>query len=758
MQTPRLFVLLSLFILCLLSTDQTNPHYDNAESCTIKKNDPTEQNFITRTNLEHIKTLRVILRDFINICNDGRINSINKIDLQNWVFELDACLQDATNKPALLTELLHLYIDLATKAFDTQFTLLPTPTKTSLASILKKNISTDEEQRLLLLNVTTIKTLEEKVRNAGLTFYNKIARTIAKTSNFVVPYLKWSLIAMGLWYLKNKLAEKQKIPIILADGKQASIDTPYTHIFLEKLWETSISTTVGLAATAFINNSKDTFIQKYNLTCTYFKNLWNKIKGSPSMLDTNGYKIIEENDIVLNEKNIIGLSQQMNELSEMLKIAFNPKGYISKNHQIQRCFLFQGPSGCGKTYLALYLGKLINHIFNSSEGLAQPVKFKTVERQELSYMFLSQIIADARRQGGIVILFIDEIHLLQTQDNQNALLLNEFLTEMTALHNIQEGQGQVFIIGATNNPGKLDVAMTVAGRFKPINFDYPSASHRKLFFATHLPDAGFKPTDEQLDSYTKQTVYKSFADLKKVINCKTGSGELLTHEHIQAAIFKEIHNFGNAIHEVNPAEKKIIAIHQAGQAIIHLLLRMEEELQWVTVTNINKKIKEKNCFNIEVEKENPNEPKPKSFGALICYQPSESLHGETVIEKQKRCKRLLAGRCAQKIMLGTYNTMYRIDDYTQACLLAQEIILDGKSMKELSAQRKNDIHDAAEKLLEEYTQEVTVLLTQNQEVLNKTALLLEEQTIVAGPEIASFLEHKEPIHQAAEHKELDQST
>lgn len=700
-----------------------------------------------------IKTLRMITLDILNILKDGRIpHKIDEDKLRDWVLQFDGILQQLeTYTPVIATAKAVIHCTKLLKtAFQEKFAKLPHCSKETIEKLVievpdeqHEQALTQEVTKLAESNEKEIKYLSKQSRSFGHTLVNRCARNFENfvKHSFITRLVKTVLIGATCWWLGKKLFTAQQTQLTLADGQVVSVEASLANKYAREVLIGGIGAAAAQFGGTCFTGSRDWLLSSLTSLKRTGNSYWERIKGTPSILD-GGYQHVEENDTILSDKNIIGLTRQLEELRPLIQIAFNAQGYMRKNQKVQRSFLFQGPSGCGKTYLAFYLKKLIEHTFAQNGAQQQSVRFRVIQRQELSFKFLSEIIAEERNQGGVVILFIDELHLLQPQDNQNPFILNEFLTEMTALHNSQDPQSQIFIIGATNSPEKLDVALTVAGRFKPVNFDYPNAATRREFFEVHLIDTGFLPTPEQLESYVRQTEGKSFADIRRIIECKQGSGEILNHEHIQAAIFTELYRFVNTLEDLNATEKRIIALHQASKAIAHAALGCEEYLEWVTISGIQPKIRERNLLSFDATKANPNDPKPKIFGALICHNLHEALHTESQDAKIKRCKRLLAGICGQELMTGTHSTTYHSDDITNALALAQDIILHGKPLKDLSERRQNEIRDEAERLLDAYRKEVTTLLTTHKAAIATLAQQLEEKTTIAGAQVQALIKGK----------------
>ena len=101
------------------------------------------------------------------------------------------------------------------------------------------------------------------------------------------------------------------------------------------------------------------------------------------------------------------------------------------------------------------------------------------------------------------------------------------------------------------------------------------------------------------------------------------------------------------------------------------------------------------------------------YGKLYCYSKSEHLNTMSIADKEKKCKFLLAGICAQKELSGTYSPSYRAEDKKAAFDIALEIALDGLTLEALSKTRQDAVREEAEKMLLKFDREVMQLLQQH---------------------------------------------
>jgi len=595
-------------------------------------------------------------------------------------------------------------------------------------------------------NQAALTDLEYKVRNIGLSKVNKIARNIeAYGKKFkLISLFKWVGVLGGLGWLAHKILrpkteQSTTLPVPTPEEQSIKLNELVTNVSIGALGHAGVQ-----MGHAVVQNGRDMVFEKWNSLKHGSYVLWNKLKGQSSVLDESGYKIVDSK-LTFASDELIGLEEQIKQISPILDCAMDLEGFVSRGNKPQYGTLLIGPSGCGKTQFSRALSGTIRQIFDVA-GKSTQVSFREINCWEFRFSTLRTFISEARKQGGVVVLFIDEIHNLNMQTTRDTSALNEFLTQMADLYNSEDPNSHVFLIAATNEPQLLGSSLLVPGRFgKIIYFDYPNATKRQQLFKTLLPKSGINPDDIDIASLVRQTnQYVSFGKLREIINearIKASSkNELVTQQHLQSAVDTIVHRFTLTI-ELTPEEKRRIAVYQAGKAVAHQALESHKILERVTIGGINREIQEKNEFNGAVTKDNPNKSRHYQpiYGAVITSDMNETLPVDNQKEQEKQSKMLLAGALAQDMILGTHSTAYQLDDKKEALQIAQKIVLDGRQLDQLSKKRQEQVKEEAELLLERYQQDMVTLLQPHHAAIEKVTQALEEKIILSGNEIQELL-------------------
>lgn len=584
--------------------------------------------------------------------------------------------------------------------------------------------------------------LEQHVRNLGLTRMNRFARGLEQQGRRFHALFKWVAVIGGIgWLVHRILKPKAAEPIVEVPQtpEQVKINEFVTNVSAGALGHAGIQ-----MSRLILDNSRELFTEKWNAVKHGAHTFWNKLKGQESVLDVSGYKIVDSK-MTFSSDELVGLEEQIQQVSPILECALDLEGFISRGNKPQYGTLLVGPSGCGKTQFARALSGTIRQIFDAA-GKSTQVSFREINCWEFRFNTLRNFIAEARKQGGVVVLFIDEIHNLNMQTTRDTSALNEFLTQMSDLYTSEDPNSHVFLIAATNEPRLLGTSLLVPGRFgKIIHFNYPNPAKRTQFFTTFLPKAGVNPDEVDIDSLVRQTnQFVSFSKLRQIINearIKASSkNEILGQQHLQAAVDTIVHRFTHT-NELTAQEQHLVAVHQAGKALAHHLFALNKIVERVTIGGVNQEVKEINEFNGLAHKNNPNkDPQYKpTYGTIITYDMSEAISLDSKEEQAKQAKMLLAGIAAQELLLGTHSNSYQQEDMQEALQLAQKIILNGKTMQELSKKRQEEIKDAAEALLEQFRRETEAVLAVNKTALEAIVAALKDKVTLSGSEIKTLI-------------------
>lgn len=347
-------------------------------------------------------------------------------------------------------------------------------------------------------------------------------------------------------------------------------------------------------------------------------------------------KLFDENSQVKTTfKDVAGLEGAKEEVQEIVEFLKNPEKYTVLGGKIPKGALLVGPPGTGKTLLAKAVAGEAKVPFFSLSGSDFVEMFVGVGASRVRDLFKQA------KEKSPAIIFIDEIDAVGRARGKNNMsggnderenTLNQLLTEM-------DGFGtntHVIVLAATNRADVLDKALMRAGRFdRQIYVDLPDIRERKEIFEVHL--APLKKVEGlDTDFLAKQTPGFSGADIANVCN----EAALIAARNNKTAVDKQ--DFLDAVDRivgglekknkiVTPAEKRAIAVHEAGHATVSWMLEHAAPLIKVTIV-----------------------PRGQSLGAA-WYLPEERLIVRPDQMLDEMCA-TMGGRAAEKVVFDTIST------------------------------------------------------------------------------------------------------
>lgn len=347
-------------------------------------------------------------------------------------------------------------------------------------------------------------------------------------------------------------------------------------------------------------------------------------------------KLFDQNtEVKTTFKDVAGLEGAKEEIQEIVDFLKNPKKYTVLGGKIPKGALLVGSPGTGKTLLAKAVAGEAKVPFFSLSGSDFVEMFVGVGASRVRDLFKQA------KDKSPSIIFIDEIDAIGRARGKNNFTgsnderentLNQLLTEM-------DGFGtntNVIVLAATNRADVLDKALMRAGRFdRQIYVDLPDLNERREIFKVHLePLKSVKTLD--VEFLAKQTPGFSGADIANVCN----EAALIAARKNKKSVGKQ--DFLDAVDRivgglekknkiVTPEEKKTIAFHEAGHAIVSWLLEHAAPLVKVTIV-----------------------PRGQSLGAA-WYLPEERMIVRTEQMLDEMCA-ALGGRAAEKIMFDKIST------------------------------------------------------------------------------------------------------
>ena len=468
-------------------------------------------------------------------------------------------------------------------------------------------------------------------------------------------------------------------------------------------------------------------------------------------------KLFDKNtDVKTTFKDVAGLEGAKEEVQEIVDFLKNPKKYTVLGGKIPKGALLVGSPGTGKTLLAKAVAGEAKVPFFSLSGSdfvemfvgvgASRVRdlFKQAKDKSPSIIFIDEIDAIGRARG--------KSNITGSNDERENTL-NQLLTEM-------DGFGtdtNVIVIAATNRADVLDKALMRAGRFdRQIYVDLPDLNERREIFKVHLKLIKVIKTLD-IDFLAKQTPGFSGADIANVCN----EAALIAARKNKKSVGKQ--DFLDAVDRIigglekknkiiTPEEKKTIAFHEAGHAIVSWLLEHAAPLVKVTIV-----------------------PRGQSLGAA-WYLPEERQIVRTEQMLDEMCA-ALGGRAAEKVMFdkistGALSDLEKVTRQARAMVsvyglndtLGNITYYDSSGQSEYNftkpyseeTARKID-HEISEIIEKQYERAISLLATSKDKLIQLADRLLEKEVIfkddlenILGKR--PYLSNEEKIEEAKEGK------
>ena len=427
---------------------------------------------------------------------------------------------------------------------------------------------------------------------------------------------------------------------------------------------------------------------------------------------------------------VAGLEEEKQELEEIVDFLKAPKKYKELGARIPKGILLVGPPGTGKTYIS-----------KAAAGEAG-VPFFTISGSDFVEMFVGvgasrvRDLFDQAKKNAPCIVFIDEIDAVGRARGKNPAMggnderentLNQLLTEMDGFGS----NSGVIILAATNRVDVLDKALLRAGRFdRQIHVDLPDLNERKEVFGVHLRPIKIDDTVD-VDLLARQTPGFSGADIANVCN----EAALIAARHGKKFVGKQ--DFLDAVDRIigglekktkitTEAERRSIALHEAGHASISWLLEYANPLIKVTIV-----------------------PRGRALGAA-WYLPEE----RQITTKEQMLDEMcatLGGRAAEdlfigRISTGAMNDLERVtkqaygmiaylgmsDKLPNLCYYNNEEYSFNRPYSEKTAEL---IDEEVKRMVNEQYERAKKILSEHMEGHNKLAQLLIDKEVIFAEDV-----------------------
>ena len=461
----------------------------------------------------------------------------------------------------------------------------------------------------------------------------------------------------------------------------------------------------------------------------YYLSMNDKPQLMPSILtiEKDTSKDRDKPNVSFND--VAGLEEIKEELQETIDFINNSYKYKKMGAKIPRGILFHGPPGTGKTLLAKAVAGETNSTFLYASGSEFVEKYVGVGAKRVRTLF------EKAKKDAPSIIFIDEIDAIGTKrnsesNNEKDQTLNQLLVELDGFNTNET----VVVIGATNRIDLLDEALLRPGRFdRHIYVGNPNVKAREKILEVHTNN---KPLEKTLNikEIAKKTTGLSGAQLANIANeaaiiAVRKNRNIIGTLEFDAAIERVLAGLEVKNSTVLLKEKNIIAIHEAGHALVSKVLNVDQ-IQKISIV-----------------------PRGQALGYVLKF-PEEERYLLTQNDLLNRITGLLAGRAAEEYKFSEITTGAK-DDLNKATDIAREMVcsygmssLGTLALDEVYIRYNYDfIRLEIKKITDKAYNEALNIIDENSEVLLQiSSLLMDKETMDREELDVIFSKYKKPCN------------
>ena len=430
-------------------------------------------------------------------------------------------------------------------------------------------------------------------------------------------------------------------------------------------------------------------------------------------------------------ENVAGLKEEKEEVQELIDFLKAPAKFQKLGARIPKGVLLVGPPGTGKTLLARAVAGEANVPFYFISGSDFVELFVGVGASRVRDMFKQA------KHNAPCLIFIDEIDAVGRQrgtglgggHDEREQTLNQLLTEMDGF-GANEG---IIIIAATNRPDVLDPALLRPGRFdRQVQVALPDVKGREEILQVHAKNKIFAK-GVKLENIASRTVGFSGADLENLLNeaallAVRRNKKAITMAEIDEAHDRVLMGPAKVSKKYTEHEKKVVAFHEAGHAVLGIKLAAANEVQKVTII-----------------------PRGDAGGYNLML-PKQETFLSTKTELLETVCGLLGGRIAEELVFGEITTGAH-NDFEKATKIVRAMVTeygmsslgplqleqqqgsiflgrDYNKSRNFSSQVAYEIDQEMRKIIDECYDRATNIIKENRNLLDLIAnTLLEYETL-----------------------------
>jgi cell division protease FtsH len=453
-------------------------------------------------------------------------------------------------------------------------------------------------------------------------------------------------------------------------------------------------------------------------------------------------RMITQESARLTFENVAGVDEAKEELTEVVDFLSNPKKFTRLGGRIPKGVLLIGPPGTGKTLLAKAVAGEAGVPFFSISGSDFVEMFVGVGASRVRDLFAQG------KKNAPCLIFIDEIDAVGRQrgaglgggHDEREQTLNQLLVEMDGF----EANEGVILIAATNRPDVLDPALQRPGRFdRQVVVPKPDIRGRRQILQVHSKRTPLG-NDVDLEVIAKGTPGFSGADLENLVNeaalmAAKENKDYLNMSDFEGAKDKLLMGKERRTMVHTPDELKNTAYHEAGHAILNILLPETDPLHKVTII-----------------------PRGQALG-LTMYLPDEDKYSYSRVYLESKIAMAFGGRAAELIIFNKYTTGAS-NDIKQATNLArsmvcrfgmsdkigpmaigeqsQEVFIGREwvANREHSEETARMVDAEVKRIIDVGTETADRLLRENIDALHRVAAALLERETLTGEETRQLLD------------------
>ncbi|MDJ0896452.1 MAG: ATP-dependent zinc metalloprotease FtsH [Alphaproteobacteria bacterium] len=449
-------------------------------------------------------------------------------------------------------------------------------------------------------------------------------------------------------------------------------------------------------------------------------------------------KVAVEKDIDVTFDDVAGVDEAKEELREIVKFLRDPKAYGRLGARVPKGVLLVGPPGTGKTLLARAVAGEAKVTFFSINGSEFVEMFVGVGAARVRDLF------EQARRSAPCIIFIDEIDALGRARvaapisggaDEKEQTLNQLLAELDGF----DPSTGVVLLAATNRPEILDIALLRAGRFdRQILIDRPDKDGREQILRVHMRKIVLA-SDVDAETVALLTAGFSGADLANLVNeaailATRRGGDAVNADDFTRAIERIVAGLEKKSRVLSPNERKVVAYHEIGHALVTLALPGTETVQKISII-------------------------PRGIGSLgyTIQRPTEDRYLMTRDELENKMASLMGGRAAEALVFGEISTGAQ-DDLEKVTEIARGMVMrygmdealgqatygqprplflpdtriQPPETRNYSEQTASQIDEAVRHLVDRAFERASEVLRRNRDLLDRDAkLLLERETLTA---------------------------